>query len=139
MAKSTDVRVIGAQLWFLPVETRVPLKVRPRNPHRRHLRARGPHGAQIVDGQVAVGWGETPLSVQWVWPSALSYAQRHAALQALCLNLVADWAEFPVWGHALEVGHAFIEHALPQRAAQVSGESGARPALAGGAGVLLAL
>ena len=29
MAKSTDIRVVGTQLFFLPVETRVPLKFGP--------------------------------------------------------------------------------------------------------------
>ena len=35
-------------------------------------------------GRRATGWGETPLSVQWVWPSALSYEERHQALRQLC-------------------------------------------------------
>ena len=31
------------------------------------------------------GWGETPLSVTWAWPSAtLSYDERYEAMVAFC-------------------------------------------------------
>ena len=78
MPKPTDIRVVGAKLYFLPVKTRVPLKF----------------GAEIVTeatcarvrvhvrnaaGHTAEGWGETPLSTTWVWPSALPLAQRAQA------------------------------------------------------------
>jgi L-alanine-DL-glutamate epimerase-like enolase superfamily enzyme len=121
LAKSTDVQVVGARLWFLPVETRVPLKFGPETLTSVTC-ARVALTVRDRAGRVAVGWGETPLSVQWVWPSVLSYAQRHAALQALCSSLASAWTEFPAWGHALEVGHAFIAQALPAQAAQASAE-----------------
>ena len=60
-------------------------------------------------GKRAVGSGETPLSVQWVWPSSAGYSDRLHALQRLTLRLAAAWANFDFWGHPLEIGHAFTE------------------------------
>jgi L-alanine-DL-glutamate epimerase-like enolase superfamily enzyme len=53
------------------------------------------------------------LSVQWVWPSSLSYAERHRALQDFCRELTRVWAGFDATGHPMEVGHAFIVERLP--------------------------
>jgi L-alanine-DL-glutamate epimerase-like enolase superfamily enzyme len=64
-------------------------------------------------GRTAEGWGETPLSVQWVWPSGLSYHARHAVLERFTRELAAEWAKFPVSGHPIEVGHAFNRDVLP--------------------------
>jgi len=112
MTQPTDVRPTGAVLYFLPVQTRVPLKFGPETLTsvtcaRVCLR--------VVDRQGcrASGWGETPLSVQWVWPSAASYEERHQALRQFCLLLAEEWARFPCCGHPLEVGHDFQEQALP--------------------------
>jgi L-alanine-DL-glutamate epimerase-like enolase superfamily enzyme len=66
------------------------------------------------DGRVAYGWGETPLSVQWAWPSELSYGERHEAMQRFCLMLAEAWAGFALFGHPIEVGHAFQEQILPR-------------------------
>lgn len=113
MGKSTDVRVTGATLYFLPIATRVPLKFGTETLTsvtcaRVRLRVRGESGAE------AEGWGETPLNVQWVWPSALSHARRHERLMAFCADLARAWADFNAAGHALEVGHAFLEDRLPE-------------------------
>jgi L-alanine-DL-glutamate epimerase-like enolase superfamily enzyme len=53
------------------------------------------------------------LSVQWVWPSTLSYGERHEALVRFCALLAEAWARFAVFGHPIEVGHAFLDQALP--------------------------
>ena len=45
-----------------------------------------------------MGWGETPLSVQWVWPSSLSYDARNQVLLQLTERLAAAWARFDVLG-----------------------------------------
>src|SRR5262249_18549842 len=59
-------------------------------------------------GKRASGWGETPLSVQWVWPSQLSYEERHQALRGLSLEIARAWLKSPVTpGHAMEVGYRF--------------------------------
>ena len=65
-------------------------------------------------GKRASGWGETPLSVQWVWPSQLSYEERHQALRSLSLEIARAWLQSPVApGHPMEVGHRFQAEVLP--------------------------
>jgi L-alanine-DL-glutamate epimerase-like enolase superfamily enzyme len=110
MGKPTDIRPVDAQLFFLPVQTRVPLKFGPETLTcvtcaRVRLTVEGAAGR-------AEGWGETPLSVQWVWPSSLSYEDRHEALKAFCVKLAEAYARFDRRGHAMEVGAAFLAERL---------------------------
>lgn len=113
MARPTDLRVTGAELWFLPVITRMPLKFGPETlTSVTCARAR----IQVTgrDGRAAEGWGETPLSVQWVWPSTRSYAERHEALRLFTAMLARAWVNYGTWGHPLELGHDFNELLLPR-------------------------
>ena len=112
MPKPTDIHPTGATLYFLPVETRVPLKFGPETLTSVTC-ARVRLRVESADGRRAEGWGETPLSVQWVWPSRLTYAQRHEALKAFTRSLTAEWARFEPAGHPIEVAHAFLEGRLP--------------------------
>ncbi len=104
--KPTDIVSAGASLYFLPVQTRVPLKF-GNETLTSVTCARVRLEVRDQQGKSAVGWGETPLSVQWVWPSALPYAQRHEALKEFCVRLAKAWSDFPVAGHPMEIGHAF--------------------------------
>jgi L-alanine-DL-glutamate epimerase-like enolase superfamily enzyme len=112
MQPSFDVRPDAVALYFLPVETRVPLKFGTETLTavtcvrvRMHVAGTG--------GRAAAGWGETPLSVQWVWPSEIPYHERHDALKDLCVRLAAAWTDFDVRGHPMDVGYAFQRTALP--------------------------
>ncbi len=107
-----DVRIRAARWYALPVKTRVPLKF-GRDTLTEVVCARACLTVSRADGTRAHGWGETPLSVQWVWPSALSYAVRLNALQEFCDLLAEAYAQFPARGHAMEIGHDFLEAALP--------------------------
>jgi len=112
MSKNTDIRTVGAALYFLPIQTRVPLKFGPETlTHVTCARAR----VSVTDsnGRRADGWGETPLSVQWVWPGTLSYEEREGALKQFCTELVELWAAVQTPGHPLELGHDFQETVLP--------------------------
>jgi L-alanine-DL-glutamate epimerase-like enolase superfamily enzyme len=113
MGKTTDVRITGVTLYFLPVETRVPLKFGPETLTSVTC-ARACVRVADSEGNTAEGWGETPLSVQWVWPSGLTYRERHAALKAFSIKLAEGWAEFEMAGHPIEVGDAFQKQALPE-------------------------
>ena len=67
----TNVRPAAARLYFLPVQTRMPLKFGAETLTSVTC-ARVALTVQGADGRTANGWGETPLSVQWVWPGALA-------------------------------------------------------------------
>ena len=112
MANPFDVRTVGATLYFLPVKTRVPLKFGSETlTHVTCARV----AIEVVGstGKTAIGWGETPLSVQWVWPDdALAYDKRHEELKKFCVTLARAWREYNLSGHALEIGHGFQEDKL---------------------------
>jgi hypothetical protein len=85
-ASPGDVRVVGAQLYLLPVETRVPLKFGAETLTSVTC-ARAALTLEDRQGKRAVGWGETPLSVQWGWPSTLAYTERYIRLVSFCSTL----------------------------------------------------
>ena len=112
MPKSSDVRVVGGSLYFLPVQTRVPLKFGPETlTSVTCARVR----LLVADrqGRTAEGWGEIPLSVQWVWPSAFPYETRHQALKTMCASLARAWTKCLLSGHPLEIGYDFQHQVLP--------------------------
>ncbi len=112
-SKPTDIQPIHVTLYFLPVAMRVPLKFGAETLTQATC-ARVRLQVQDRAGRTAEGWGETPLSVAWVWPSTLSFDARESALQAFCTVLARAWAGFTAAGHPLEVGHTFQESVLPK-------------------------
>ncbi len=121
MKNDRDIRVSGVSLYFLPVETRVPLKFGTETlTHVTCARA----CIEVVGtrGRTAAGWGETPLSVQWVWPSPLFYEERHGAIQKFCCMLASAWAEFEEGGHPIEISQSFLDQALPELLARLNRE-----------------
>jgi L-alanine-DL-glutamate epimerase-like enolase superfamily enzyme len=125
----TDIRPIAAALYFLPIRARMPLKFGPEvTTEVTCARVR----LTVVDrqGRTAAGWGETPLSVQWVWPSAVAYEERHRALKQFCRALTEAWALTGLdFGHPIAVGHQFLEDGLPalHRKFNLHERSGAEP------------
>ncbi|GDY17593.1 hypothetical protein LBMAG55_09160 [Verrucomicrobiota bacterium] len=113
MANAHDVQIRAVSWYALPVSTRVPLKF-GHDTLTEVVCARVRLTVARADGQRGEGWGETPLSVQWVWPSSLSYAVRLRALQDFCDLLTEAYAQFPAQGHAMEIGHDFLEAVLPR-------------------------
>ncbi|QDS99965.1 mandelate racemase/muconate lactonizing enzyme family protein [Adhaeretor mobilis] len=112
VAKVTDVHVRGVELFFLPVRTRVPLKFGPETLTEVTC-ARARVFVESTDGKLAEGWGETPLSVPWVWPCDMSYTSRDQALQDFCIRLASALSGFEVTGHAMEIGYDFQQSILP--------------------------
>lgn len=128
MSKTTDIRVVGARLYFIPIQMRIPLKFGTETVTAVTC-ARACARVSDAVGRTAEGWGETPLSVQWVWPSKTEYEVRHRALKNCCVKLAEAWTKFGGFGHALEIGHDFQEKVLPvclqelNRAANRAGEA----------------
>ncbi len=121
-----QILITQTTLYFLPVETRVPLKFGSET-LTHAVCARVKMTVRDGAGNTAEGWGETPLSVQWVWPGTLSYDARFAALEDFTKRLAAAWAGFEGTGHALEVGHDFIEGVLPALLQAFNAERGGEP------------
>ncbi|HLX62378.1 MAG TPA: enolase C-terminal domain-like protein [Planctomycetota bacterium] len=104
--KQTDVRCVGAELYFIPVRARLPLKF-GHEVTTSVTCARVKLTVADRAGKIAHGWGETPMSVQWVWPCALPYEERHQALLRFCKTLAREWSAFNDYGHPIEVGYRF--------------------------------
>ncbi len=109
--KPTDVRVTAAEVFFIPVTMRVPLKFGPETVTSVVcLRVRVTVAGK--DGKTAQGWGETPLSVSWVWPSTLSVAVRAQRMQDFSTLLAERLVATGLSGHPMEIGHDFMQGAL---------------------------
>ena len=112
-SNNNDVQIDSVAVNYLPVEMRMPLKFGAESVSsvtciRVAVTVAG------IEGRVATGWGETPLSVTWAWPSAtLTYQQRYDAMIEFCRILARSWVASNVSGHPIEIGHAFIEDVMP--------------------------
>jgi L-alanine-DL-glutamate epimerase-like enolase superfamily enzyme len=103
----------------LPVKTRVPLKFGTETLTEVTC-ARVQVDVVDQSGHRASGWGETPLSVQWVWPSGIPHAQRLNRMLAFCDQIARELARSDLEGHPLEIGRDFQEVTLPQMLAAVN-------------------
>jgi hypothetical protein len=108
---SKDIRIIGCRLFFCPITNRVPLKFGPEIT-TQVVCARTEITVAGADKREGRGWGETPLSVAWVWPGSLSYEYRLGRLKDLCITLSKAWDHCPYRGHPMEIGRQFIENEL---------------------------
>ena len=123
MTKLTDIRVVSARLYFFPVQLRLPLKFGTQTATSVTV-ARASVTVENGSGKRAEGWGETPLSVQWVWPSPVPYEVRHDAMKDFCRELTGAWSEFDAQGHAMEVGYDFQREMLPVLLARFNQQQG---------------
>ncbi len=98
-----SIRIKSVKLYFLPVVTRVPLKFGPETLTEVTC-ARAAIEVEDDQGKTATGWGETPLSVQWVWPSKLSYTERETALKDFSLFLAEELTHVDTAAHPFELG-----------------------------------
>ena len=129
MSRPAIHRITAVRLYFIPVATRVPLKF---GPETLTSVTCARVALQVVDqqGNRAEGWGETPLSVQWVWPSSLPYEGRHNALKRFSQALASAWLGFEAAGHPMEIGHSFQEQVLKGLLKQWASEPEPMPWLA---------
>jgi len=111
MSRLTDIRIIHVALHLLPVQTRVPLKFGS-EALTSVTCARVAMTVADADGRTVTGWGETPLSVQWLWPSKLGYQQRETALIDFCKRLTTTLGACEAIGHPIEIIDDVIRHQL---------------------------
>ena len=111
MAKPTDVKIVDVALYFLPFEMRIPLKFGPETVTYGRC-ARVCVKVEDARGRVAQGWGETPMSVTWVWPGTLTYDERDQVIGAFCAEIAAALKAFNAVGHPVEIGHSFQQSVL---------------------------
>lgn len=107
----TDIKIKDAALYFLPAELRVPLRFGAQTLTEVYC-ARVKIKVENSLGQENIGWGETPLSVPWVWPSEMAYKEREKALQEFCIDICENIKSFSKSGHAFEISHEFINSEL---------------------------
>lgn len=105
------MKISNVQLYFLPVTLRVPLKFGAQVLENVTC-ARAKVTLTAEDGSSSEGWGETPLSVPWVWPSEISYSEREDVLKDFCIQLAKELPEAGLSGHPMETGYDFIEGPL---------------------------
>jgi L-alanine-DL-glutamate epimerase-like enolase superfamily enzyme len=113
MTKPTDTRIESVGFCLLPAQMRMPLKFGAESVSSvRCIRVAVTVSGR--DGRRAIGWGETPLSVTWAWPSAtLTYDERFESMVEFCHRLAKAWSTCDVSGHPIEIGHAFLSQTLP--------------------------
>src|SRR6187431_3211727 len=97
---SGGIRIRDIQLWFLPVEHRIPLKFGSQTVSKVTC-ARARVVVEDARGYCSEGWGETPLSVAWVWPSTLTWEEREQRMRQMCERIAAELVGFPVNGHPM--------------------------------------
>ena len=113
MPKQTDIKILGLRVYFLPVQARIPYRFGTEQLDSVTC-VRVCMDVENNRGDTAKGWGETPLSAPWAWPAAhLTYAIRETAMKDFCTQLGKSWAGCNASGHALEIGHTFLETILP--------------------------
>ncbi|QXD25774.1 hypothetical protein F7C95_07785 [Opitutia bacterium ISCC 51] len=105
------MKISNVQLYFLPVTLRVPLKFGAQVLENVTC-ARARVTLTAEDGSSSEGWGETPLSVPWVWPSEISYSEREEVLKGFCIQLAKELPDAGLSGHPMEIGYVFIEGPL---------------------------
>ena len=124
--KASDIKVVATSMYLLPVTTRVPLKFGAETLTQVFC-LRTCVTVCDAESQHAQGWGETPLSVQWAWPSDTGFESRLDSMLAFCQSLAQAWPEFSACGHPMEVGNDFLNSRLPSLLAAHNAQQGGEP------------
>lgn len=115
MGTEKNIEIVGVEVEFLPVETRVPLKFGAQVMKRVVCARACVRVRRMSDGWEALGIGETPLNVPWVWPDAvLGYEEKEGAMVGFCELIAERLAGAGLSGHAMDVGYDFVEEVLPE-------------------------
>lgn len=119
MGLSVKASVKSVNLYYLPVKTRMPLKF-GNDITTSVICARAKVEISVQGSNTCIGWGETPLSVQWVWPSTLSFEKRLATLKELTEKIALSWKHNTVTGHPLQIGYDFLTKELKNLLSEIN-------------------
>ena len=109
-------RVTDVALDFIACPLRLPLKFGAETIEKLYT-GRVKLTVEDASGRRASGWGETPLSAAWGWPSReLSYLARENRMKDFCRVLADAWRGMAGEGHAFDLGHDFLETRFPELA-----------------------
>jgi hypothetical protein len=128
-----ECKVTKVTLYFLSVKTRVPLKFGAETLESAEV-ARVAIEVEGASGKKAVGWGETPLSAPWAWPSSLEVGVRTEVMKETCRQIGGAIESAAFVGHPMDIGSVILETILPQVIGQINkdrGEHEKMPHLAG--------
>ncbi|MEL7499341.1 MAG: mandelate racemase/muconate lactonizing enzyme family protein [Planctomycetota bacterium] len=101
------------ELFLIPIQMRMPLKFGDQVLNSvTCARVK----VTVVDeaGRSAVGYGETPLSVGWVWPSSVDYEMREQTLIEFTQRVADDLLACSLSGHPMEIGFDYLTSGLGQ-------------------------
>jgi L-alanine-DL-glutamate epimerase-like enolase superfamily enzyme len=121
--KKTAIKVTATEVYFIPVTMRVPLKFGPETVSNV-VCLRVKVCVKDLEGREACGWGETPLSVSWVWPSTLSVSDRASRMEEFSIKLAQKLETCELIGHPMEIGSDFIHGILAQTLKEANAEAG---------------
>ncbi len=106
------IQVTEVNVAFIPCRLRLPLKFGAETIADLCV-AHAELAMTDAAGRTVTGRAETPLSAAWAWPSAeLSYGERENRMKTFCLTLADAWRNRTGNGHAMDLGHDFLENTL---------------------------
>ena len=106
------IRPSRSALYFIDVRAQVPFRF-GKETLERVTCARVMCEVEEASRGPIQGWGESPLSAQWAWPSDVPLLEREAALRQFCCEVLEAWSAYDSGGHPLALGHAFLRETLP--------------------------
>ncbi len=104
-------RITDCDLYFIPVQTRMPLKFGAETLDSVVV-ARCSVRIESESGKLATGWGETPLSAQWAWPSSGTVMERVETMKSICIQFSALLQDLPASEHPMLCGIELIDNHL---------------------------
>ena len=107
------IRPSRSALYFIDVRAKVPFRF-GKETLERVTCARVMFEVEEVSRGPFQGWGESPLSAQWAWPSDVPLSERETALRQFCCEVLDAWSAYDTSGHPLTLGHAFLRDTLPE-------------------------
>ena len=106
------IRPSRSALYFIDVRAQVPFRF-GKETLERVTCARVMCEVEEASRGPIQGWGESPLSAPWAWPSDVPLLEREAALRQFCCEVLEAWSAYDAVGHPLALGHAFLRETLP--------------------------